>query len=77
MKQKLLKVCGTVTMVVGGVALPGMSFAVAPAYITDAITTATTTFTDYISAAAPGLFSIITIVAGLFLVVKLLKKSTH
>ncbi len=51
--------------------------ATAPAYITDAITTATTTFTDYISAAAPGLFSIITIVAGLFLVVKLLKKSTH
>lgn len=74
MKTKLLAV---LSMFLGLFAVSMEAGAVAPAYITDAITTATTTFTDYISAAAPGLFSIITIVAGLFLVVKLLKKSTH
>ena len=77
MKAKLLVVLASLVSFFGLALVSTEAGAVAPAYITDAITTATTTFTDYISAAAPGLFSIITIVAGLFLVVKLLKKSTH
>ena len=55
----------------------GMAGAVVPTYISDALTSAQTTFTDYLTAAAPAVFAMTIILAAFFLVVRLIKKATH
>jgi hypothetical protein len=56
---------------------PVSAFAVVPTYISDALTSAQTTFTDYLTAAAPSVFAMTIILAAFFLVVRLIKKATH
>lgn len=64
-------------VLLGSIMAAGAAHAVAPAYITNAMTEAETTFTEYLTAAAPKVFTIVVIVAGFLFVVKLIKKATH
>lgn len=53
----------------------GPAFAVPPAYVTDALTAAESTLTEYMGAAAPKVLSAVAIVAALNLVVRLVKRA--
>ena len=67
-------------MVLGGSAaglLPLSSFAVAPAWVADAMTAAQTTLTDYLAAAAPVGATITIAVAAFYFVVKLILRLAH
>jgi len=49
--------------------------AAVPAYITSALTSAQTTFTEYVEAAAPMVFALVVIIGAVFLVVRLVKRA--
>jgi len=49
--------------------------AVPPAYVTDALTAAETTLTEYVGAAAPKVLSAVAIVAALGLIVRMVKRA--
>lgn len=54
--------------------LPLASFAVAPTWVSDAFTSAQTTLQDYLAAAAGPAAAVVIVMAGFFLVLKLIKK---
>jgi len=49
--------------------------AAVPAYVTTALSSAQTTLTEYIEAAAPMLFAVTIIIAAIFLIVRFLKRA--
>jgi len=49
--------------------------AAVPAYVSTALTSAQTTLTEYIEAAAPFLFAVTIIVAAIFLTVRFIKRA--
>lgn len=53
------------------------AWAVVPSYISDALTSAQTTFTEYLTAAAPAVFALTILIAAFLFVVKLIKRATH
>jgi len=55
--------------------LSASASAAVPAYITSALTSAQTTFVEYVEAAAPMVFALVTIIAAVFLVVRLVKRA--
>lgn len=54
---------------------PVMVYAAVPAYVQTALTSAQTTLTEYIEAAAPFLFAVTIIVAAVFLIVRFIKRA--
>lgn len=61
--------------VVAAVASPAAAFAAVPSYVSTALTSAQTTLTEYIEAAAPMLFATTIIIAAIFLVVRMIKRA--
>jgi len=61
----------------GAVALvaPVVASAAVPAYVSTALTSAQTTLTEYIEAAAPMMFAVTIIVASVFLIVRFVKRA--
>jgi len=67
-----------IKLYVAALSLPfmvGEALAVPPAYVTDALTSAETTLTEYVGAAAPKVLSAVAIVAALGLIIKLVKRA--
>lgn len=56
-------------------ALSTVASAVPPAYVTDALTEANSTLTEYVGAAAPKVLTAVAILAALGLIVRLVKKA--
>jgi len=56
-------------------AAPVVASAAVPAYVTTALTSAQTTLTEYIEAAAPMLFAVTIIISAIFLIVKMVKRA--
>lgn len=56
-------------------AFPVVAQAAVPAYVSTALTSAQTTLTEYIEAAAPMLFAVTIIIAAIFLIVRFLKRA--
>jgi hypothetical protein len=54
---------------------PAMALAAVPAYVSTALTSAQTTLTEYIEAAAPFLFAVTILVAAIFLIVRFIKRA--
>lgn len=75
MHQKYLRSIGTAIVGMGGLVAGMDALAVPPSYVTDALTAAESTLTDYMSAAAPKVLSAVAIVAALGLIVRLVKRS--
>lgn len=75
MFQKQIRNIGTAAVAIGGLVVGMDALAVPPAYVTDALTAAESTLTDYMSAAAPKVLSAVAIVAALGLIVRLVKRS--
>lgn len=73
MKQK----SKSLLAVVSGLALaaPVAVQAAVPAYVSTALTSAQTTLTEYIEAAAPFLFAVTILVAAIFLIVRFIKRA--
>lgn len=70
LNQWYLQVC----MAMFGMFALGAHAAV-PTYVSTALTNAQTTLTEYIEAAAPFLFAVCTIIAAIFLIVRLIKRA--
>lgn len=62
-------------LVMGAMFFATEALAVPPAYVTDALTEANTTLTEYVGAAAPKVLAAVAILAALALIVRLVKKA--
>lgn len=58
-----------------GMFLSAGASAAVPAYVSTALTSAQTTLTEYIEAAAPFLFAVTILVAAIFLIVRFIKRA--
>jgi hypothetical protein len=65
----------TFAVALSGLFVGADALAVPPAYVTDALTAAETTLTEYVGAAAPKVLSAVAIVAALGLIVRMVKRA--
>jgi len=61
--------------ILAGVSIVPTVHAAVPTYVSDALTAAVTTLTDYMGAAAPHVLASVAIIGGLTLIVRLLKRA--
>jgi len=73
--MKTFRNLATFGLAISGLLVGADALAVPPAYVTDALTAAESTLTEYVGAAAPKVLSAVAIVAALGLIVRMVKRA--